>query len=280
MSMSPPGQMTSDASYGEYHMVGPLRRVVGRPWCHTWCSPDTVLLSTKCATLQSTICCAHLVWRRCSSFGVTFHCWQMTRYSGPRPRPLGGGIPTWRSLTCGMRGRDTSEEDDHVLAFFDALIEQEGMMNSHPDDSNSSSSSSPPQGDNRPLDSLSLSSSDRDDNEEESSSDAFPFWPSDWSSPANTSSLEPPWSDSNQSLLELGGSGEETGEDRDEGSLDNDDTSEDVIRSVSIVEGALGDDTAVLALRPSNNVTREGPLEDATGGTELREGNVAGEPRT
>ncbi|KAL5464109.1 hypothetical protein EMCRGX_G033075 [Ephydatia muelleri] len=41
-------------------------------------------------------------------------------------------------------GRDTSEEDDHVLAFFDALIEQEGMMNSHPDDSNSSSSSSPP----------------------------------------------------------------------------------------------------------------------------------------
>ena len=37
------------------------------------------------------------------SFGVTFHCWQMTRYSGPRPRPLGGGIPTWRSLTCGMR---------------------------------------------------------------------------------------------------------------------------------------------------------------------------------
>ena len=165
--------------------------------------------------------------------------------------------------------RDTSEEDDHVLAFFDTLIGQEEMLDGSPD-SSSSSSSLPP---------LSSDGDDVDEDEGRSSSDRFPFWfsshddrtPSDWSSPANTSSLEPPWSDSDQSLLESDGSGEETGEDsEEEGPSDNNNDDGVVGGPDSTVEGPVGDETAGLAWRPLRNVTRKGPLERATGGTVLR----------
>ena len=126
-------------------------------------------------------------------------------------------------------GGDDSDEDHHVLAFFDALVEQDEMLITTPDssstdempsgDSHLDSSSSPTHGGDFPF--SFLVSSDSDDQEIFAGqflgrhSSCSCATTSNLSSPANTSSLEPPWSDQSLSGCEI--CDDSDGDDGDDG---------------------------------------------------------------